>query len=460
MAKVSTYGAITPAYDDLLYLVDDPSGTPASGTASLADLYKAGKLYPPEMFGATADGVADDRSAIQAAIDAAESAGGGLILLTGEYLVGQNSTNNYALLIQGDNITLAGGGRIIFDDPSGVTSYIGIHAENANVPSPAGESNWIKNFSVIGLELDCSNVTAASLSDVYAAPIGIFHGYNCTVDSCNIDQAWGTNILTHLSSRACRITNNTMTDSQGYVNRGHIYGDGAQRHVIQGNTIINSGTPLAGTTGILLQSNNDNGAAGEIKYNIVFGNLLYNGCRGYGIRIKGGTYNTVAANAFYTTTTIEVAGISLSAYSSSLWEVEASYNMVFGNTMTRTNTYGKAIIIDGEDASAYDDNSALLATGNMVFGNRFAGPSGGWATGIELGEQATYNIVTDNYFKNVTTRLTENASAANNVVTFTITAGSTRPANPIEGMQFFDTDDGIPLWYDGSNWIDAAGNTV
>lgn len=28
------------------------------------------------------------------------------------------------------------------------------------------------------------------------------------------------------------------------------------------------------------------------------------------------------------------------------------------------------------------------------------------------------------------------------------------------GQQFFDTTLGIPIWYDGTNWVDATGATV
>lgn len=28
------------------------------------------------------------------------------------------------------------------------------------------------------------------------------------------------------------------------------------------------------------------------------------------------------------------------------------------------------------------------------------------------------------------------------------------------GRTYFDTTIGLPIWYDGTNWIDAAGNTV
>lgn len=35
-----------------------------------------------------------------------------------------------------------------------------------------------------------------------------------------------------------------------------------------------------------------------------------------------------------------------------------------------------------------------------------------------------------------------------------------RPGSPVVGQRFFDTDLGQPIWYDGSNWVDATGSTV
>lgn len=40
--------------------------------------------------------------------------------------------------------------------------------------------------------------------------------------------------------------------------------------------------------------------------------------------------------------------------------------------------------------------------------------------------------------------------------------GSTgsRPGSPKNYQQYFDTDLGYPIWWDGSNWVDGQGNTV
>ena len=35
-----------------------------------------------------------------------------------------------------------------------------------------------------------------------------------------------------------------------------------------------------------------------------------------------------------------------------------------------------------------------------------------------------------------------------------------RPAGPATGCGYFDTTLGIPIWYDGANWINASGTTV
>jgi len=40
------------------------------------------------------------------------------------------------------------------------------------------------------------------------------------------------------------------------------------------------------------------------------------------------------------------------------------------------------------------------------------------------------------------------------------TTTASRPSDPIIGQRVFDTDLGLPIWWDGDNWIDATGSTV
>jgi len=37
---------------------------------------------------------------------------------------------------------------------------------------------------------------------------------------------------------------------------------------------------------------------------------------------------------------------------------------------------------------------------------------------------------------------------------------SNRPNSPVVGQRFFDSDLGQPIWYDGSDWVDAQGSVV
>lgn len=49
------------------------------------------------------------------------------------------------------------------------------------------------------------------------------------------------------------------------------------------------------------------------------------------------------------------------------------------------------------------------------------------------------------------------------VASLNVGNGSTadRPVNGLNvGSHYFDTTLGIPIWYDGSGWVDAQGNSV
>lgn len=57
-----------------------------------------------------------------------------------------------------------------------------------------------------------------------------------------------------------------------------------------------------------------------------------------------------------------------------------------------------------------------------------------------------------------------NTELINTIITLnTPSAGTTanRPATNLQiGQQYFDTTIGIPIWWNGSNWINAAGTVV
>lgn len=81
----------TPQGDDLLAIVDDPSGTPETKKVTLENVFS---LFSKEMvfnvkdYGAVGDGTTDDTTAFQNTIDALETSGSGVMFIpSGEYLL-------------------------------------------------------------------------------------------------------------------------------------------------------------------------------------------------------------------------------------------------------------------------------------------------------------------------------------------------------------------------------------
>jgi hypothetical protein len=105
-------------------------------------------------------------------------------------------------------------------------------------------------------------------------------------------------------------------------------------------------------------------------------------------------------------------------------------------TMTRmiirfiggTNTTGIIKINEIHARSAYNTTSPMIdiGGGQTIYGNLFLQPG-----------TTAYKA-----------QITQNNTTAN------------RPTSPVNGEMFFDTTLGVPIWYDGSNWIDAIGNVV
>lgn len=88
------------------------------------------QVYSVKTYGAVGDGTTDDTEAIQAAIDAAGLAGGGVVYLPpGTYSVKRSSparSYNYSLLIKHSNVTIEGAGR-------GATTIRMADGENATI---------------------------------------------------------------------------------------------------------------------------------------------------------------------------------------------------------------------------------------------------------------------------------------------------------------------------------------
>lgn len=130
-------------------------------------------------------------------------------------------------------------------------------------------------------------------------------------------------------------------------------------------------------------------------------------------------------------------------------------------------------------AMAFKSGSGTTATGATVLqtGNASAGTSGdinlqtGTATGdsgsifLDTGDSSggtdgnidlqagTGQVIIVGSSVDFADSITEN-------VTWKADTTGNRPGLPSTGARFFDTTLGIPIWYDGANWVDATGTTV
>lgn len=124
-------------------------------------------------------------------------------------------------------------------------------------------------------------------------------------------------------------------------------------------------------------------------------------------------------------------------------------------------------------------NGAVLGSTTVTAGNLLIGSGAAWVTHAVSGDATlistgalTLATVNGNvgtfgdatHVAQVTLNAKGLATAASNVL-ITIPAplfGNTalRPATHPTGTTYFDTTLGLPIWWDGAQWIDAAGNPV
>ncbi|MDF2725579.1 MAG: algE1 [Paenibacillus sp.] len=126
------------------------------------------RIYSVKEYGAVGDGITDDTAAIQAAIDAAGIAGGGVVFLPpGTYSVKRSSparSYNYSLLIKESNVTVEGSGMgasilKMADGENGTVLRTVINNQSIDGPLAKALSNVrIANLTIDG---NWSNVTWA-----------------------------------------------------------------------------------------------------------------------------------------------------------------------------------------------------------------------------------------------------------------------------------------------------------
>jgi len=150
------------------------------------DMLFTGNPFNVVKWGATGDGTTDDTAAIQAAIDACEAVGGGVVQIpAGTYLVDD-------LVIDSDNVSIIGAGKsTVLEFPDGTITASGpsIRARMIQVDGD--------NFSISNVAFDC-NEDGQSAWDEQVFGIRINAANNTVVRDCSFSDIMGDGI--YLSS--------------------------------------------------------------------------------------------------------------------------------------------------------------------------------------------------------------------------------------------------------------------
>ncbi|QCC57371.1 right-handed parallel beta-helix repeat-containing protein [Natrinema thermotolerans] len=262
------------------------------------------------------------------------------------------------------------------------------------------------------------------------------------------------------------IYNNTIRHFDGE----HVLRQNANSHVwsVYGNSLQDRGNS-SGTRALVLYS-----GWSWIAMNDLGGGIISDSTGGTNMFTLNSIFNSNGGGATLSTDDIfdgnvvtdnGAHGVTVSAGDR---DIIISNNQITNNSKNSdTPTYSGLQL----ESTSSDPLIGLSVEGNRIF-NKYP------LSGDHTGEQA-YGINIDGYLENSvidgSNVLYDNASGSINFNSSTLTntrvedpiasgrtAGSSRPSNPYNGMPFFDTSLGQPIWWDDSagSWVDSTGTSV
>jgi len=386
--RLSDVTIASPSNDEVL-AYDLGSGKWTNQTASEAGLLTAdaGKgCYNVSAYGAKGDGITDDTTAIQNAINAATAAGGGTVVFpypSNYYRVSSKITLD-------SNVTLLGLGDrpLIYNDGDTAEPIF----EAVGTPSSRKSNIRIENLSI-------RNGTA-STGSYTSGKNGLFFDYvdGITISNCKIYEIQGEFGLWIRRSSNIRVVGNEF-DRPTYsaftldVETENIW--------VERNIFSNPVSTTSANTYLLATGGNPNAARGEwaVRNLWVVNNRFYNNTRWEGIDTHGGENIWILNNYIENCRTGIMVGTSEDLFAStplSTKNVHIKHNVIIRGT-GETNSYG--IIVQG----AYGTGHWLPAQHIGIEDNWVEGYGSSASTTVGA---ITVNIIEDfiirhNYIKNI-----------------------------------------------------------
>jgi len=240
-----------------------------------------------------------------------------------------------------------------------------------------------------------SHVKASWLSFSAAATVvNLTSATEVTVDQCDIEctaKEWAPAITVQSNASYNRITNNTMTQSEGKNDTINLRGN-ADHNLIEGNSITISGIHCA----IGLEGHSGGGSA---DYNVIRNNVI-TGSKGGGALIgvqANSNFNLIEGNVLSGDGSMaEHCGTNHHARHQTMLKVVSRDNIVRNNIIKNYPCKDSL----GLDMGAYNyDGFSNIASGNHVYNNVITGVSAG-GTPLFLGENGTGGKTVNNTFKN------------------------------------------------------------
>jgi len=268
LGLVPVYGVLVAAD------IPDLSGTYLTSAAAAAEY---ASVFNVRGYGAIGNGSTDDTAAIQAAIDAAFAAGGGVVW----FPQGIYKTTNTIIVKSGVSVRGAGRGSAILRPAAG--AYAGVVVNGATIYATLAMVS-VTRASVASLTVDHATNSTTSNGIAITVDGAGTAAQHCTIVDCEVlpdDSAtyaiWNfkgqhTKILFNYVDGG--ITTSTATAQEG------IESFGGEDVLVAGNTVQN-----VGANGIYVTSD---ATSGESKYIRIRDNYIYR-CKS-GIRVAAGTH--------------------------------------------------------------------------------------------------------------------------------------------------------------------------